>query len=241
MTPRVGIISQARMTSKRLPGKVLLEAAGRPMLYWHFARLRNSGIPIYLATTTNATDQPLVQLAQDNNIPFWRGSEDDVLTRFYGCAAMAELDIVVRVTSDCPLIDGYLLRAFVDEYQTLNDTNVYMCNSSETYPRGLDFEIFSMDLLKEAFDQAHTVPQREHVTPYFYEGASGRVRIIRQQLATDKSHMRFTLDTPADFELLRALIETHEAHRLNYQEIIELLDNNVGLRLLNADIIQKVP
>src|ERR1017187_8832445 len=105
---RIGIISQARMTSTRLPGKILLEAKGKPMLSYHIDRLKRSGLPIYIATTINKTDEPVVQFAKTHTIPFYRGSEDHVLSRYYECALENKLDVIIRVTSDCPLIDGNL-------------------------------------------------------------------------------------------------------------------------------------
>ncbi len=137
---------------------------------------------------------------------------------------MAGLDIIVRVTSDCPLIDGHLLRAFVDEYIELGDERTYMCNSSVTYPRGLDVEIFSRQLLDEAHAKAVLPAQREHVTPYLYQNEDASIRVIRKQLPEDKSHLRMTLDTPEDFALLRTLIEDFAAVDKEYLALMALLE-----------------
>ena len=164
---RAGIISQVRMGSTRLPSKVLLPAAGRPLLDYHVARAQQSGLPIYLATTTEPADDVLAAYAETNDIPYHRGSEADVLARYYETAQKFGLDIIVRVTSDCPLVDGPLIGAAVARYLEECNPLVYRSNSIvRPFPRGLDFEIFSMEMLAEAYANATLPYEREHVTPY---------------------------------------------------------------------------
>ena len=141
--PRIVAISQARMTSTRLPGKVLMPAAGRPLLAHHLDRLsRTPGLDaVVLATTVNAADDPVAACAESLGVQVFRGDEQDVLGRFAGAAALARADLVVRVTADCPLIDpaliGRLIAAFRDD-PSLD----YLSIDSTRYPRGLDAEIF---------------------------------------------------------------------------------------------------
>src|SRR5438093_1548655 len=116
---KVGIISQARTTSTRLPRKVLMEAGGKSVLEHGITRLKAAGYPIYIATTVNQTDDEIVSLCKKLDIPFYRGSENDVLSRYYECAKQFGLDVVVRVTSDNPLIDGNLVRQGIEKYLTL--------------------------------------------------------------------------------------------------------------------------
>ena len=237
---KVGIISQARMTSTRLPGKVLRPIGGRPLLAHHVARLQASGLPLYLAITTNATDDPLAAFGAAHQLPVTRGPEDDVLARYHQCATAHELDVIVRVTSDCPLLDGELIARAIQEYLAANNPHLYLSNVLErTYPRGFDFEVFSRELLDEAFQHATTASDREHVTPYIHQNRSGRVQFAHVTRPTDRSAYRLTVDTVEDFELIRLLIEEYQADTLRVEELIALLDEHPELVALNAHIEQK--
>jgi len=241
--PRVGIVSQVRMGSTRLPGKVLLPAAGRPLLDYHVARLRQSGLPVLLATTTASTDDVLAAYAEANHLPCHRGSEHDVLTRYHETAQHFGLDVVVRVTSDCPLVDGRLIGESVARYLAEGNPQVYRSNGIvRTFPRGLDFEIFSAALLAEAQAQATLPFEREHVTPYIHTAlaASGRVELRSEEWpGGDFSRFRITLDTPADYDVLRALIEQHHAAKLCLADLLTLLVAHPEIMALNAHIEQK--
>ncbi|SDX67477.1 cytidylyltransferase domain-containing protein [Hymenobacter psychrophilus] len=237
---KFGIISQARMTSTRLPGKVLKLIGGRPLLDYHVARLQASGLPLYLATTTNATDDPLAAFGAAHQLPVWRGPEDDVLARYQQCAAAHALDVIVRVTSDCPLLDGELIAQAVQQYLAADNPRLYLSNVLErTYPRGFDFEVFSRELLEEAFHHATTVSDREHVTPYIHQNRSGRVQFQHVTRPTDRSAYRLTVDTAEDFELIRRLLEEHQADALGAEELIALLEKHPELVAINAHIEQK--
>ena len=210
---RAGIISQVRMGSTRLPSKVLLPAAGRPLLDYHVARLAASGLPIILATTTEPADDLLADYAEARALPYHRGSEADVLARYYETALKFGLDAVVRVTSDCPLVDGLL-----------------------------DFEIFSMELLAEAHTNATLPYEREHVTPYIKANPATAGRVVyRDEVwpGGDFSRFRITLDTAEDYEVLRALIEQHGAAGLAVPELLSLLEAHPEIMALNAHIEQK--
>ena len=240
---RAGIISQVRMGSARLPSKVLLPAAGRPLLDYHVARLRQSGLPVLLATTTELTDDVLAAYAEAHALPYYRGSETDVLARYYETARHFGLDAIVRVTSDCPLVDGRLIAAAVARFLAENNPLVYRSNSIiRTFPRGLDFEIFSMELLAEANANAATPYEREHVTPYIKTNpaTAGRV-IFRNEVwaGGDFSRFRITLDTVEDYAVLRALIEQHKAETLGVTALLELLVAHPEITALNVHIEQK--
>lgn len=228
------------MTSTRLPGKVLLPVGGQPLLQYHVARVQQSGLPLYLAITANATDDSLADFAATRQLPCTRGDEQDVLARYQQCAAVHELDIIVRVTSDCPLLDGRLIAENVQTYIHFNNPRLYLSNVLErTYPRGFDFEIFSRELLEEAFLHATLPADREHVTPYIHQNRSGKVlfqHITRQQ---DRSAYRLTVDTAEDFQLIKQLIEEHGAATLSTDALIQLLDQHPELVALNAHIEQK--
>jgi spore coat polysaccharide biosynthesis protein SpsF len=222
---RIGIITQARMTSTRLPGKVMLQVNGRPMLDYHIERLLKSDLPVFLATTVNTTDDVIAEFARNKGIAFHRGDEHNVLSRYFECAEKNSLDVIVRVTSDCPLIDGEFVRESVEEYLLKNDPHLYASNCLQrTYPDGLDFEIFSMELLREAYENATAKEDLEHVTPYIYKNKGGNTRFLSISQDIDRSSYRITLDTKNDFELISQLIENYHADTMSHREITSLLD-----------------
>jgi spore coat polysaccharide biosynthesis protein SpsF len=240
MHPKIGIITQARMTSTRLPGKVLLTAGNDSILGHHVRRAQQSGYAVYVATTTNDTDQPIVAWCEQQKIAYYRGSETHVLSRYYACALAQQLDIVVRITSDCPLIDGDLIRRGVAQYLSLGTDMGYVSNGLQrSFPRGFDLEVFSFALLSEAYHQATIAADIEHVTPYIHQNRNGKVQISHLLNDTDKSQYRITLDTPEDYQLLKILIEEHEAQHCSYSQIIALLDQYPALAAINAHIEQK--
>jgi spore coat polysaccharide biosynthesis protein SpsF len=235
---KTAVITQARMTSTRLPGKVLREAAGVTMLEHHLTRLRAAGLPVIVATTTNLDDDPVAALADKLGADVVRGSEHDVLSRFALAVLELQPDVVVRVTSDCPLIDGEVVRRGVDAWVAAGDPELYASNALErTYPRGLDFEVFSAEALLEADRRATEPPHREHVTPWLYTDST------RAKLSLpwdrDASAYRITLDTPEDLRLLKILIEDHDAHRLDAAGLVSLLEAHPELVEINAQIEQK--
>lgn len=237
---KLGVISQARMTSTRLPGKVLLQAGGKTMLQHHIDRLRQAGLQVYLATTINSSDDPIAAYAAAAGIPCFRGDEQNVLSRFYGCAREHDLDVIVRVTSDCPLIDGQLVADAVRQYLAFGDDQVYLSNTLQrTFPRGFDFEIFSFPLLQEAYQHATLPEQLEHVTPYINQNKSGQVRLEHVVRTQDASQFRITLDTPEDLQLISLLIEQYQAQDMSGEEIIQLLQAHPELQKINAHVEQK--
>jgi spore coat polysaccharide biosynthesis protein SpsF len=237
---KTGIISQARMGSTRLPGKVLLTARGISMLQFHADRLQASDIPLYLATTTRPEDDVLEHWATERGIHCYRGSADDVLSRYYETAVRFSLSTIVRVTSDCPLIDGELIGQAVLRYQAAAKPQLYMSNGiKRTYPRGLDFEVFSFDLLEQAQQHATSTSDREHVTPYIHQNRSGHVEFAHIVRGADASQYRITLDTPEDWLLIKELLESYQADTLPAEQLIELLAQHPELVALNAAIEQK--
>ncbi len=237
---RVGIITQARTTSTRLPGKVLITVAGKTLLEHHLDRLEASGLPVLVATTVNDTDDRIVELATSRAIPAYRGSEEDVLARFHECASVNELEAVVRVTSDCPLIDGQIIAAAVAEFEKADDPWLYLSNTLErSFPRGFDFEVFSFEALTEAATQAVHPVQREHVTPYLYSNEAGHMHLRNIAWPEDRSDYRVTLDTPEDLDVIRSLIEDHAALTLDCAGIIDVLERNPDLAALNRHVEQK--
>ncbi len=230
---KVGIITQARMTSTRLPGKVMMKVKGKTMLAYHLERLIWSDLPIYVATTTNAADDIIVEECKWLNIPTYRGSEHDVLSRYYECAVENKLDIVIRVTSDCPLIDGYMIAEGYKLYSSLNDKDLLLSNCLDrTYPIGLDYEMFSFELLKDAHENAVLNYDREHVIPYIEQNKSGKVSFYSVTFEKDYSKYRITLDTQEDFDLIKTLIEDFDADILNGEQLIQMCKEHPNIMFI---------
>ncbi|MCK4858639.1 MAG: glycosyltransferase family protein, partial [candidate division Zixibacteria bacterium] len=198
------IIVQARMRSKRLPGKVLKTVLGKSLLEYQTERLRRVTLAdkIIIATTTNTTDQPLVEFCQQHSLPCFRGSEEDVLGRYCGAAASHEVDVIVRVTADCPLIDPKVIDKVIRCYLDSQGSFDFVSNTlARTYPRGMDCEVFPALLLEEIEREATAPPDREHVTPFFYRHPD-RYRLGNVTHESDQSRHRWTVDTHEDLELI---------------------------------------
>ena len=240
---RIGIISQARLGSTRLPGKILKKVGSKTLFEYHLERLKASRVPVIVATTELPIDDTISDLCQGWGVPVIRGSETDVLSRYHEAVMAHHLDVVIRVTSDCPLIDGALIANALNDYLALPDADrerVYFSNTIDrTYARGFDFEIFSGTLLKEAFLNDHTQAGREHVTPYFYLGTRPDIKIIQIRQPHNHSHLRVTVDEQNDFNLIERLILDHDASRLNHIEIEKLLLDHPELARMNSSIEQK--
>ena len=235
----VALITQARINSSRLPNKIFLEAAGKPFLLHHIERLEKTGLPVIIATTNNGTESPIIAFCNSRNISYFKGDENDVLARYYKAAQLFNVTTIIRVTSDCPLIDPGIILKGLAAYQ-LQPGNTYYSNAlKRTYPRGMDYEIFSFDLLKDAFENATGLPDREHVTPYIWNNRSGNVGIVHDLREEDDSPYRVTLDTREDQQLITRLIEDYGAVNMNCKEIVNILKNNPSLAAINKSVEQK--
>ncbi|MFL5764353.1 MAG: cytidylyltransferase domain-containing protein [Bacteroidia bacterium] len=238
--PKIGIITQARMTSTRLPGKILKEVNGIPLLKYHTDRLKQAGFEVIIATTTNDTDNPVCEFAEKNSLKYYRGSEENVLDRFWGAVQKNKIETIVRVTSDCPLIDPHLIRNGIEKYMQLNDPNLYLSNAIErTFARGFDFEIFSARSLEQAISNAKEPSDLEHVTPYIWKNRSGVTSLYHVKQSENHSNLRITVDTDDDFQLVKTLIEEYNADKLPYTEIEKILLEHPELVAINAHIEQK--
>ena len=240
---RLAIVSQVRMGSTRLPGKVLLPAGADTLLGWHLRRLRRTSLPVLLATTTRPEDDVLAEFGAAHGLPVTRGDAHDVLSRYQRCAAEHDLEALIRVTSDCPLLAPELLTEGAARYRAAADPRLYLSNVlHRTYPRGFDFEIFSRELLEEAAARATRPEDREHVTPYLHQNRPGTVRLAHLTRPThplDASHFRLTVDTADDYQLIQRLIEDHGAGALDGEQLIALLAAHPELVALNAHVEQK--
>lgn len=235
------IIVQARMTSTRLPGKVLAPIAGRPMLAWQLDRLRRvrDDVAVAVATSDGPSDDPIVDLCGELGVPVVRGSEADVLDRYRVAAATLRADPVIRITSDCPLIDPAVSRAVLELFE--RGEADYASNTLErTFPRGLDTEVLSSETLAAAWHEASQPFEREHVTPYIYRNPS-RFRLRNLRNERDEGYRRWTVDTPADLAFARAVYERLEADAVTFDanDVRELLRREPALEALNAAVEQK--
>ena len=204
-------IVQARMTSSRLPGKVLSDICGKPSLQRMLERINmaSSIDKVVVATTINTSDDLIVELCEKLKVDIFRGDEDDVLGRFCGAAEEAEAEIVIRLTADCPMIDPDVIDEVVSAFSIYNHD--YLSNTIErTYPDGLDVEVMSINTLREAHKKAVAPFLREHVTPYISgkrpDLGAGDFRIDQIRFAADFSHIRWTLDTKEDLQRIRSLV-----------------------------------
>jgi len=237
-TKVVGII-QARMGSTRLPGKVMADIRGRPMLWHVVGRTRAAATldEVVVATTTEAADDVIVALCRERGVDCFRGNEKDVLDRYYKAAREHTADAVVRITSDCPLIDPEIVdktvRAFLAEQPDYASNGVV-----RTYPRGLDTEVVTFRALELAWREARQPYQRTHVTPYIYENP-GRFRILSVTGDGDFSANRWTVDTPEDLELVRAIYAQFEGESFLLNDVLRLLEREPELAEINRLVAQK--
>jgi spore coat polysaccharide biosynthesis protein SpsF (cytidylyltransferase family) len=210
---KVIAITQARTGSTRLPSKVLKTISGKTLLEIHLERLKKCKTisDLIVATTTESEDEKIVEIAQKVGLSYYRGSQNDVLDRFYQAAKPYSPDFVVRVTSDCPLIDPILIDNIVD--YTINSGLDYVSNVIEQsgYPDGQDIEVFSYVALNEAWENAKLKSEREHVTPYIRNNSSYFGKNLFKSSGypspDDYTDVRLTVDEPQDFEVIKLIIE----------------------------------
>lgn len=234
-----GIIVQARMSSTRLPGKVLKSIQGIPLLGYQLQRLKKSGLKIVVATTLNPEDQKIVDLCNELNVATFRGSELDVLGRFAEAAKQNQILGVIRANADCPFLDGQLIRETVEKYHSIFGPGVYISNSHQrSYPKGFDFEIFSGVDLEVMNCEAKLEFEREHVTPFIWKSHPERFKTIHVVRSQDDSQFRITVDQQEDFDLIEDLIVNFKAHLLPAEEITQILKQNPRLSAYNAHVQQ---
>ena len=240
---KIGAIIQARMGSTRLSGKVMKIIEGKTVLSHVIDRVKQSDLidVIVVATTMHDRDDVIEGEALRCGVKVYRGSEDDVLSRYYYAAKEENLDVVVRITSDCPLIDPKVLDEIIKYYQLNNYDIVSNAGTdiqNRTYPRGLDTEVFAFKVLENAFDNAIKTYQREHVTPYIYEKSS---RVFYYKNSIDYSKYRWTLDTEEDFDLISKIYKHiyKGAHDFYLNEVIQLFERKPELFNINAHVEQK--
>lgn len=242
----IGVIVQARLSSARLPGKVLMDlpyGSGASVLEQVIRRLKKSKKidTIIVATTTNLADCRIVDVAKKEKVDCFKGSENDVLSRYYLAAKKMKLDIIVRVTSDCPCIDSEIVDLLVIKH--MKEKVDYTANSLEkSYPHGLDAEVFNFSVLEQAYKNSKKDYEKEHVTPYIRMNPDiFRTLSIRAPADLIAPDIRITLDTEEDYSLLCCVFDQlHSRNRyFNAYDIVDLFKKKPWLKLINNKIAQK--
>jgi spore coat polysaccharide biosynthesis protein SpsF len=266
--PKIITLVQARTTSSRLPGKVLQEILGKPMLVHVVERAQRATTceQVVVATTSDDSDVPIVDLCKRMGYACFRGSLHDVLDRFYQAAKLYQANVVVRLTADCPLIDPQVIDLTVRAFQGLEKPPAYRTSLnaniadamlfdfaanrlpppwSRTYPIGLDTEVVSFAALERAWQEAGEKYQREHVLPYLYDDIGvnfdqpSRFHVLVVDWKHDFGAMRWTVDTPQDLALVRRVFEAFGHNRFSWLEVIKLFQSHPELAEMNADVVHK--
>jgi spore coat polysaccharide biosynthesis protein SpsF len=260
MQTRVVAIIQARMSSSRLPGKVLLDIGGQPMLARVVARTSRSVTvdQVLVATTTDASDDPVAACCDSIGVTYTRGSMHNVLDRYYQAAKQSKADVVVRITADCPVIDPVLIDDCINTL--LGGSFDFTCNRlpppfTRTYPIGLDTEVCTFAALDKAWNEATKTFHREHVMPYLYEGVelsavSGQLsagmsqrgfKIAQLHHDIDYGAYRWTVDTPEDLEFMRQVYARFDARDdFSWKDVLDLVHNKPELMKINAGVRHKM-
>jgi len=232
------------MGSSRLPGKVLKEICGKPMIGWVAERAARSKLidQVLIATTESPDDDPIQWFCEKSNLTCFRGNEFDVLDRYYQAAKKADAEIIVRLTADCPLIDPTLIDETIEAL--LNGQMDFTANRlpppyHRTYPIGQDVEVATFVALESAWKKAEALYEREHVMPYLYDPKNGLKSVILDY-KIDLGTYRWTVDTPEDLEFIRQLTSLLKCKdEFTWLDVVKILDKNPELVRINADITHK--
>lgn len=240
MKPKIVAMIEARMGSTRLPGKVMMPFVGKPSLELIIERLRRSRTinQIIVATTTNKTDDLIVDLCKKLNVSFYRGSEEDVLKRVVEAGQKYLADIIVRMTADCPLIDWRIVDRLVKTYQSGNYD--YVSNVIQrSFPIGFDVEVFSLRKLQEIEKTATEQIYREHPPYYFYANPDKfRLRNLKADKNMFWPDLRVTLDTKEDYLVLTKIFEKlyPENSDFSAKDVVELMRQHPEWITINSQI-----
>jgi len=231
-------IIQARMGATRLPGKVMMEIDGISLLKIMLSRVMKSKLldKVIIATSTSPLDNKIEDFCKMNGYESFRGSENDVLSRYYECAKKYNADVIVRLTADCPLIDPLVIDKLIKLY--FESSVDYGANTvppeTSTFPDGSDVEVFSIRALEKANTVAHDPKDREHVTFYFWKYNNG-FKTVQLNCNEDWSKYRFTVDYPEDFDVIKCIMKELSKRNIfgHLKDIIEIFDLNPEIKQKN--------
>jgi len=231
-------IVQARNGASRLPGKVLLKILDKTILEYGIERIKRARSieGLVIATTVNKNDLSIVELASSKGVGVYRGSEDDVLDRYYQAARSFKADHIVRITADCPLIDPGVIDAVIQRYRESKAD--YCANTlKETFPDGQDVEVFSFNALKIAWQNARLASEREHVTPYIRKHTE-QFKLASFENPTDLSAKRWTLDEEKDFIVIKNILEALYPKNplFTMDDVLKYLSENSDIEKINSGI-----
>jgi glutamate-1-semialdehyde aminotransferase/spore coat polysaccharide biosynthesis protein SpsF (cytidylyltransferase family)/predicted dehydrogenase len=235
--PTIAIV-QARMGSSRLPGKSLADIDGKPMLWHVVERVKRATTVdrVVVATSTEPADDAVEEMCQAHGIVCHRGSEMDVLDRFYDAARAEKAGAIVRITADCPLIDPGIIDQVVRRFER-GDVDYASNAMVRSFPDGLDVEVFSFNVLEKAWREARKPSEREHVTPYLRTNRFRTANVENEAVVTGE-YYRWTVDETADLEFVRAVYRRLKSkERFGMSDVLDLLRQNPGLERMNSDIV----
>lgn len=237
-------IIQARMGSSRLPGKVLMKICGQPMLGWVIKRAGGSRLisKIVVATTNSPADDPIEEFCLKSGADCFRGSEFDVLDRYYQSAKYFEAEIVVRLTADCPLIDPVLIDDCIEKLMAESadfSANRLPPPFQRTFPIGLDVEVATFKALEAAWKTAMKPFEREHVMPYLYDKGNG-FKIALLDSEENLGNLRWTVDTADDLVFVQQVVEWLGCRLdFSWKDVLQILKEHPELAKINAGIAHK--
>lgn len=229
------------MGASRLPGKPLKEVLGRPLLFYLVDRLKQCGVKIVIATTSQKRDEAIAVYAHSLGVDVIQGDEEDVLSRYWVAAQKVSCDVIVRITADCPLMDPMLVNHFLSEFLSKASSLDYLSNTLvRSYPRGLDIEVFSKKALERAMKEARALEEREHVTLYLYRHPE-IFHLKNISHSSDESSHRWTVDTIEDFELVSRILESLYPKNplFSFQDVLHLVKKYPEWKKINEHIQQK--
>jgi len=226
---KTAVIIQARMGSTRLPGKVLMSISGKPMVQHVLDRLSFAKKidVIILAIPNTKENDVLEEFAKENNIIYVRGSEEDVLGRYYKAAEKFKIDVIVRITADCPLIDPEIVDLVVEKH-LISGADYTSNNLKRTFPLGLDMQVFNFDVLERAHKEAKNTFDKEHVVPYIHQRPDiFKLESVEAKGALKRPELRLTVDTEEDLQAVREIYKSlYQPSKIFYtKEVINLLNN----------------
>ena len=236
----IGIL-QARMGASRLPNKVLLKIKGKTLLELYVNRVKQSRLldEIVIATTTKSEDDAIEEIASKLGIECFRGSEHDLLDRYYQCAKKYRGDVVVRVTPDDPFVDHRVIDQAIQLFED-NEVDFVTNHFEPTYPEGLDVEVYSIHALEKSWKEAKLLSEREHVFPYI-QNNQGKFKIINFKQEKNYSYLRWTIDYDCDYEMTKIIYDClYDKTPIFLQEdILKLLEKQPEISEMNAHIKRK--
>jgi spore coat polysaccharide biosynthesis protein SpsF len=235
-------IIQARVGSTRLPAKVLQDLAGRTVLERVVDRVRRFSLidELIVATSEQAADDAIIGECTRMGVAAFRGSESDVLARFVGAARENDASVCVRLTADCPLLDPSVSDSIISIFLEANGRADYASNKiPQSFPRGLDTEVFSREALERAAREARKPYERVHVTPYMY-GHPEIFTLISVTSDVDRADWRWTIDTPEDLEFVREIYyRLGPSGDFGWQDVVNLVESEPSLMWINSHVQQK--